>query len=102
MQRAIAELEQAISAQYPSASFEVVQAEDDPHIIHLITTVDVDDPDEVGDLVIDRVAQLVAEEHLPIHVIPVQTPERIQAAVAERRAAARPARSISLVKHISP
>jgi hypothetical protein len=97
-QRAIAELERTISDRYPSASFEISPAADDPNIIHLITTVDVDDPDEVGDLVIDRVAELVAEEHLPIHVIPVRTPERIMASLVEKRATQHPARSISLIR----
>jgi hypothetical protein len=60
-QAAIAELQQTVAERYPTAQFEVARAEDDAHAIHLITTVDVDDPDEVGDLVIDRVVELVAE-----------------------------------------
>jgi hypothetical protein len=81
---AIAELEGTIKERYPSAQFEVTRAADDARILHLITTVDVDDPDEVGDLVIDRVAELVAEEGLPIHVIPIRTPERILADLQAR------------------
>jgi prevent-host-death family protein len=94
---AIAELQQAISGRYPAAQFEVSHAADDPDIIHLITLVDVDDPDEVGDLVIDRVTELVAEERIPIHVIPVRTPERIRASLQEERTRRRPARSIRLL-----
>jgi hypothetical protein len=52
---------------------------DDPASIHLITTVDVDDPDEVGDLVIDRVVELQVEERIPLHVIPVRPVERVLA-----------------------
>lgn len=78
---ALAELQNMISQRYPTARFEVARAADDPHIIHLVTIVDVDDPDEVGDLVIDRVVELVGEERIPIHVIPVHSPERVLAAV---------------------
>ncbi len=69
-QRALTELQTTIADQYPTATFEVSRAADDPHIIHLITTVDVDDPDEMGDLVIDRVVELVAEVGIPVYVIP--------------------------------
>lgn len=82
-QNAITELRERITERYPAASFEVARAVDDPASIHLITVVDVDDPDDVGDLVIDRVVELQAEEQVPIHVIPVRTPERI---LAELRA----------------
>jgi hypothetical protein len=84
MQQAVSELEQTISQKYPSASFAVTRAADAPNIIHLVTTVDVDDPDEVADLVLDRVVALVADEGIPLHVIPVRTPERIQQDLAER------------------
>ena len=63
----------------------------------LVTTVDLDDPDEVGDLVVDRVAELVAEEHIPVHVIPVRTPERIKAALAQQASSRRPRPSISAI-----
>lgn len=96
--RAIAELKQTISERYPSATFEIAPAADDPSIIHLITAVDLDDPDEVGDLVIDRVAELVAEEHLPIHVVPIRTPERIKASPEQTRARQRPIPSLGLIK----
>jgi len=62
---------------------------DAPRSIHLLTTVDVADPDEVGDLVIDRVVVLQADEQLPIHVIPLRTPERV-AAVLQARQGRRP------------
>ena len=99
-QGAIEEWQQTISERYPVAQFEVSRAADDPNIVHLITTVDVDDPDEVGDLVIDRVTELVAEERIPIHVIPVRTPERIRATLQERRSRQRPARSIRLLSDL--
>lgn len=77
--QAVEELQGTIGARYPAATFEVVRAADDPTSIHLIASVDVEDPDEVGDLVLDRVVQLQVDEHIPVHVIPIRTPERIQA-----------------------
>ncbi len=76
---AVAELQRSIARVYPAATFAVERAPDDPHSIHLTATVDVDDPDEVGDLVIDRVVAMQAEEGIPIHVIPVRPPERVRA-----------------------
>jgi hypothetical protein len=48
--KALNELETTIKAKYPQAQFEVAPGEDDPEAVHLYTTVDVEDPDEVGDL----------------------------------------------------
>ncbi len=88
--QAIDELQRAISARYPSTTFEVVPAPDDPDSIWLIATADVEDTDEVGDLVLDRVVSLIADEGIYVHVIPVRTPERIEAArEAERRSRSR-------------
>ena len=39
-------------------------------------TVDVDDPDEVVDLVIDRMLALQIDVGLSVHLIPIRTPER--------------------------
>lgn len=83
--QAIDELQCTITARYPSATFEVVPSPDDPSSIHLLTTADVDDPDEVGDLVLERVISLLVDEGIPVHVIPLRTPERIQAALATDR-----------------
>lgn len=92
--QAIAELQGVIAARYPTTTFELARAADDPRGIHLLAIADVDDPDEVGDLVIDRVVALQVDEGIPLHVIPLRTPERIQAAgAADRgRAATRSAR----------
>lgn len=78
--RAIDELQSTITQHYPSTTFEVVPAQDDPESIWLLATADVDDPDEVGDLVLDRVVSLIADEGIYVHVIPLRTPERIAAA----------------------
>ena len=99
--QAIGELQLTISRRYPAASFEVSRAADDPASIHLITVVDVDDPDEVADLVIDRVVELQVEERIPIHVIPLRTPECVAQALQERRLAGPHARRRpSLLGHL--
>jgi hypothetical protein len=79
VQHAIQELQTLIQGRFPSASFIVSRGEDAPENLHLITTVDIDDTDEVLDLVIDRVVELQVEEEIPIHVIPVRSPERVLA-----------------------
>jgi hypothetical protein len=74
------ELRETIQRTYPSATFEVTRSTDEPENVHLTAIVDVDDTDEVLDLVIDRVVELQVEERIPVHVIPIRTPERILAA----------------------
>ena len=84
--QAIDELQQTIVARYPSTTFEVVPSPEEPESIWLIATADVDDTDEVGDLVLERVISLIVDEGISVHVIPVRTPERIHAArEAERQ-----------------
>jgi len=80
---AVAELQATIRERFPSATF-TVGAGHDPEGIHLTATVDIDDPDDVVDLVIDRVLALQIDEHLPVYVIPVRTPERIAAMLRAR------------------
>ena len=82
MAEAIAELKALVSAHYPDASFRVSRSDDDPSIVHLATVVDVDDPDDVTDLVIDRMRELLVDEGLPIYVIPIRSPERVAATLA--------------------
>jgi hypothetical protein len=98
-QRAITELRATISQKYPGTVFQVGRAEDDPSSIHITAIVDVDDPDEVGDLVLDRVLELQVDEGIPIHVIPIRTPERVMAELQEQLAGspARPRRTIPLL-----
>jgi hypothetical protein len=82
---AIQELQRTMSEHYPSTTFEVVPALDDPESIHLLATADVDDPDEVGNLVLDRVVEFIADEGIYVHVIPLRTLERIRAAQEAER-----------------
>ena len=76
LQAALGELEGLIRAHYPEAHFRVSPSQDDPEIVHLVTTVDVEDTDAVLDVVVDRMMQLQIEEQLPIFVIPLRPPER--------------------------
>jgi hypothetical protein len=97
--QAIDELQGTITAHYPMTIFELVCSPDDPASIHLLAVADVEDPDEVGDLVVERVVDLQVEEGIPLHVIPLRTPERVQAALAaERRGLSpRPVRAVRLL-----
>jgi hypothetical protein len=90
IRQAIDELQGAITARYPTTTFALERSPEDPASIHLVAVADVDDPDEVGDLVVERVVDLQIEG-IPLHVIPLRTPEREQAVLEanRRRTAAR-------------
>jgi hypothetical protein len=85
VQAALAELREMILERYPTATFEVGRDPDHGASIFLYATVDLDDPDEVGDLVIDRLLELQIDEALPVHVIPLRTPARILAELRSRQ-----------------
>jgi hypothetical protein len=74
--QAVSELTGLIRERYPTAAFTVEPGEDDPEVTHLTTTVDLDDPDEVTDLVIERMLELTIDEGIPVYVIPIRTPAR--------------------------
>jgi len=84
VEAALDELRRMILKQYPGTAFEVERDQDEPENIHLTAIVDVDDTSEVLDLVIDRIVEIQVSERLPIHVIPIRTPERVLAARGER------------------
>ena len=79
IQNALDELRGMILQHYPGATFQVSRAEDDPEIIHLTATADVEDTDEVVDVVVDRMLELHIDEGLPVYVIPVRPAERVGA-----------------------
>jgi hypothetical protein len=83
--QAVQELSGLIRERYPTAVFDVEPGEDDPEVTHLTTTVDVDDPDDVVDLVIDRMLELTIDEGVPVYVIPIRTPERVAKLLKEER-----------------
>src|SRR4028118_548954 len=92
MHEAVTELQGTISRRYPSARFSLSHSEDEPTSLELTAVVDVDDPDEVLDAVIDRVVEFQVDEPLPIHVVPIRTPERIAAYLREHHRTGRRAR----------
>ena len=76
-QRAIDELSAVIRTHYPSATFATRPGIDDPEATYLIATVDVDDPDDVLDAVVDRLLTLQVEEGLSVYVLPIHPPQRV-------------------------
>jgi hypothetical protein len=77
IEEAVGELQELIKAHYPGVVFEVGPGGDDPVGTYIVAIVDLDDPDEVTDLVIDRVVTFQVDHGLPVHVVPIRTPERI-------------------------
>ena len=75
MMAAVDELQSVIGEAFPGVEFEPYVWED-PEGLYLRTVVDIDDTEEVTDLVIDRLVRMYFDEQLPIHLIPVRTPER--------------------------
>jgi hypothetical protein len=73
---AVEELKTLIAGRYPTAAFDLSQG-DDPEGVYLTTTVDIDDPDEVTDLVIDRTMRLQIDEQLPVYVVPIRPISRV-------------------------
>lgn len=82
---ALDELRRIILDRYPSSTFEV-ESGGEPEGIWLVATVDADNQDEVMDPVIDRVLELQFEQGLPVHVLPLRTPERNVAVLRELEA----------------
>jgi hypothetical protein len=84
-QSAVRELKELVAHRYPDTSFTVEPAIDDPATTHIVATVDLDDPDEVVDLVIDRMLELQLQEGIPVYVLPVRAPERVAALTKQLR-----------------
>ncbi len=86
VQNAVKELKEMILSKYPEAKFNVFHESPDPcdpNMILIDTIVDLEDPDKVSDFIIGRMLYYQLEERIPIHVIPLRTPERV---LAEMRA----------------
>lgn len=75
LQRAVAELQHLIENHYPGTTFDVGPGGDNPAGTYITATVDLEDPDDVMDLVIERVLAFQVEDGLPVHVVPVRTLE---------------------------
>ncbi len=98
-QHAIEELRGMIQAKYPTATFAVQAGIEDPHETWLTARVDLDDPDEVLDVVLDRVLTLQLDEGVPVYVLPLRTPERV---AALRRELTTQRQTASTIPHNSP
>jgi hypothetical protein len=57
---------------------------DEPEAVLLVTTVDIDDPDDVTDLVIERMMEIQIDQGLPIFVVPVRHPARVMQMISAR------------------
>lgn len=96
MQRAVTELKGLVQQHYPEATFRVTRDPEEPRSIDLLATVDVEDRQAVMDVVLERVLQCQIEEKLPVHVIPLHTPELARALLAQQRRERRSASDIPL------
>ena len=76
MQQALQDSQGLVRARYPGARSELAPSPDEPQGVHLVTIVDIDDPDEVMDLVLERVLHFQLEDGLPVHLIPIRPVER--------------------------
>ncbi len=80
---AVGEMRQLIQRHYPGAAFRLSHG-DDPEGIWLTVSVDIEDPDVIVDLIIDRLLTLQIDDELPLYVLPVRSPDRV-AEMMERR-----------------
>ena len=85
MAAAIAELKDRISGTFPGTAFAVQEGIDDQEETWLVATVDIDDPDAVVDVVLDRLLELQLDEQVPLHVLPIHTPERVARTLSRQR-----------------
>ncbi len=93
---AIDELTAMILDEYPGSKIDA-ELGDDPLGVYLLTIVDLDEPDEVMDLVIDRLVELNVEDRIPIHVIPLRTDARERAMRAEAAKGMQPLTPLELL-----
>lgn len=83
---AITELTDAILQEFPDTTFEI-RPGDDSDATFVTAVVDLDDPDKVVDCFIDRLLTLQIEEGLRLHIVPVRTPDRRDALLAQLKSA---------------
>lgn len=83
--QALNELADLIRRRYPDAELQIAPADDAPEFVHLVARVDVDDPEEVAHLVMDRMLEMQIDEGLPIYVIPLRSHARIAAMRAAQK-----------------
>ena len=78
-QSAVEELQSLIQEHYPAATFAVERGPDDPEAVHLVTTIDLEDTDEILEVVAERVMELQIDEGVPVFVIPLRPAARVSA-----------------------
>jgi len=88
IQGAVAELQGMIRDRWPQADFELSRG-DDPEGSYLDAIVDIEDPDEVMDLVVDRLLGMQVDQGLPVHVVP-RRPVKRALEMTRARVQARP------------
>ena len=91
LRAALDELRAIIRRHYPEVRFRLTRGLDDPTIVELVAIIDVDDPDRLLDIVIDRQMQFQIEEGLLIFVVTERPPERVAAMLAAGEATRTPA-----------
>jgi len=70
---------QAIAERYLTATCIMAPSEEEPGVTHITALVDLDDPDAVTDLTIERELALHIDQGIPVVAIPIRTPERTEA-----------------------
>ena len=83
MQAAIAELHGLILEKFPDTTFDTGEA-DEHGVVFVRAVVNVDDPDKVKDVFIDRMVDLLVDDGLAIYIVPVRAPAR-EAAERQRQ-----------------
>jgi hypothetical protein len=85
VKEAAEELKGLIRVKFPDAEFRLARDIHQQRSWILWTYVDVDDTDEVRALIVDREVDMLAEEHIPLHVFP-RRPEKAPAKAKAARA----------------
>ncbi len=75
MQHAIAEIEALVRSRYPDAAFEVFPSSNVAGV-YMRIIVDIDEPDDVTALIIDRVADMQIDDELPLYPVTVRPSRR--------------------------
>ncbi len=87
VKEAAEELKGLIRAKYPDAEFKLARSPWAQRSWILWTYVDVEDSEEVTSLTVDREVDMLAEEHIPLHVFvraPIKEPTRAKTVSARK------------------
>ena len=71
------ELKAIVRAEYPDAQFTLARAPDDQHIWFLWTEIDIEDPDEARYLTLDREAEMLVDDNILLHMLPVRSLKQV-------------------------